>query len=308
MSQKHHLCICICTYKRPKLLENLLQQLDEQETGGLFDYSIVIVDNDRYESARGIVETYARQSKITISYYTEPRQNIALARNKGIEVSRGDFIGFIDDDEFVDSQWLLNLYKTINLYKADGVLGPVLPYFEKEPPKWVLKGRFFDRPIHITGHVLKWQNTRTGNALLKRTIFEEDRIWFRQEFGSGGEDRDFFRRKIERGLFFIWCNEAPVFEIVPEDRWQNKVLIKRALLRGKMAFNYSRSRPKNMLVSITAIFIYSISLPLLFVLSPIIGYDVFMTYLIKNCDHLGNISSLFNINLIKEKYISRSSP
>jgi succinoglycan biosynthesis protein ExoM len=245
-----------------------------------------------------------RQSKIAISYNLEPRQNISLARNKAIEVSKGNFIGFIDDDEFPDSRWLLNLFMAINRYKADGVLGPVLPYFEIEPPKWVLRGRFFNRPAYISGQVLEWQNTRTGNVLIKRAVFEEDNIWFGPEYGSGGEDRDFFRRKIELGHVFIWCCEAPVYETVPPERWKIKVLIKRALLRGKMALNSSGSRPKNILVSAAASVLYTVSLPLVFVLSPIIGYDVFMKYLIKDCDHLGKILALFNIDLVREKYMS----
>lgn len=303
MSQKCHICVCICTYKRPGLLGNLLGRLDEQETEGLFDYSIVIVDNDRLESAREVVETQARKSKIAIRYNIEPRQNIALARNKATEVSKGDLIGFIDDDEFPESRWLLNLFVAINRYKADGVLGPVLPYFEKKPPRWVLKSRFFDRPSHISGQVLEWQNTRTGNVLIKRTVFEEDNIWFRPEYGSGGEDRDFFRRKIEQGHVFVWCDEARVFETVPPERWGKKILIKRALLRGKMAFNSSGSRPKNILVSAAAIVIYTVALPLVFFLSPIIGYDVFMKYLIKDCDHLGKIFALLKINVVRDKYV-----
>ena len=304
MSQKCHICVCICTYERPRLLGNLLGKLEEQETGGLFDYSIVIVDNDRLESARETVETHARQSKLAISYNIEPRQNISLARNKAVQVSKGDFVAFIDDDEFPNSRWLLNLYKAINRYKVAGVLGPVIPYFENEPPKWVLKGRFFDRPSDISGHVLERQNTRTGNALLRRAIFKEDCIWFRPEYGRGGEDREFFGRKIEQGHVFVWCREAPVFETITPERWETKIIIKRALLRGKMAFNSSRTRPKNILISGAAIMIYTVSLPLLFVFSPIIGYDIFMGYLIKNFDHLGNIFALFNIDLVKEKYVS----
>jgi len=304
MSEKHHICVCICTYKRPTLLGKMLRRLDKQETGGLFSYSIVIVDNDKLESARETVEKHAKQSTIALTYDIEPRQNIALARNKAIEISKGDFISFIDDDESPGSQWLLNLYAAVNRYKAAGALGPVLPFFEEEPPKWLAKGRFFNRPTYISGRVLEWQNTRTGNALLKKAIFKEGASWFRPEFGSGGEDQDFFKRKIDQGYIFIWCNEAPVFEIVPRERWKGKALVKRALLRGKMAFNYSKSRPKSNLISAAAIIIYTVSLPLLLVLSPIIGFDVFMAYLIKNCDHLGKILALFNIDLVREKYIS----
>ncbi len=97
---KHLICVCICTYKRPDPLRRLLSKLEVQVTQNLFDYSIVAVDNDRSESARKTIESCAGQSKIVINYYVQPKQNIALARNKAIDH-----------------------------YKVDGILGPVLPIF-----------------------------------------------------------------------------------------------------------------------------------------------------------------------------------
>jgi len=292
--------VCICTYKRPELLRQLLLKLEEQETETLFDYSIVVVDNDRSESARQTAEFCCRQSKVSISYYVEPKQNIALARNKAIENAKGDFIGFIDDDEFPIEQWLLNLYKAVNRYKSDGILGPVLPYFEKEPPRWVLKGRFFDRPTHPTGHVLGWKNTRTGNALLRRELFKEDREWFDPAFGSGGEDRDFFRRKIEEGHVFVWCNEAPVYEAVSAERWKKSVMIKRALLRGKVAFDNAASKPLTLVKSVLAITVYTLGLPFFLIL----GQHIFMKYLVKNCDHLGKVLASLGMDVVKAKYVT----
>jgi glycosyltransferase involved in cell wall biosynthesis len=277
----------------------LVAKLEGQATDGLFDYSVVIVDNDKDESARETAESLALQSKVSIVYYMEPEQNIARARNKGVENAKGDFIGFIDDDEFPGERWLLNLYEGVNHYGSDGILGPVLPHFEKEPPRWVLKGRFFDRSTHPTGHVLGWKNTRTGNALLRRELFKGDRKWFDPAFGSGGEDRDFFRRKIEEGRVFVWCNEAPVFETVPPERWKRTVLFKRGLVRGKMALNNAKSRPLSVLKSAVAIAIYTVFLPVFFVFS----HHVFMKYLIKDCDHLGKILAFAGIDLVKEKYV-----
>ncbi len=135
MPQKHHISVCICTYKRPELLRRLLSELEEQQTGGLFDYSIVIVDNDMSESARQTVESYAQQSKSSVRYYVEPEQNIALARNKAIENAHGKYIAFIDDDEFPSDTWLLNLYNAFNTYQPNGgILGPVIPYYPEGTP------------------------------------------------------------------------------------------------------------------------------------------------------------------------------
>src|SRR5579863_9066769 len=77
-----HISICVCTFKRSDPLKRLLGELVGQETGGLFTYSIVIVDNDHLRSAEPVVLEFAAASSISIRYCEEPRQNIALARNK----------------------------------------------------------------------------------------------------------------------------------------------------------------------------------------------------------------------------------
>jgi succinoglycan biosynthesis protein ExoM len=294
-----HISVCICTYKRPERLGELLAMLNRQETGGLFSYSVVIADNDSSESARHTVESFALNSKISVRYCVEPLQNIASARNKVIENAEGDFLAFIDDDELPPVNWLSTHYRALNHYKSDGVLGPVLPFFEVKPPDWALDGGFFDRPVHPTGFTLGWTNTRSGNALLRKRVFEGGGMWFDPAYGSGGEDRDFFRRKIEEGYVFVWCNEAPVFEVVPPHRWDWKILLKRALLRGKIAFNVTGSGPLSVLKSAAAIPIYLACLPLFFVLSRF----VFMQYLIKICDHLGKVSASLGINWVREVYV-----
>lgn len=300
MSNRYHITVCICTYKRPDPLKQLLSKLQIQETDDLFEYSLVVVDNDRSASARQVVETFAQHSNIPISYYVEPEQNIALARNKAIENAKGEFLALIDDDELPISRWLVILFKALTHYDSDGILAPVLPLFEGEPPLWILKGHFFDRPTHPTGQVLDWKNTRTGNALLRGGLFQKGNMWFNPAFGSGGEDRDFFRRKIAEKHVFVWCNEAPVFEIVRPERWTRKVLMKRAFLRGKMALNPVGPMSSSILKSIAAIVAYSICLPLFFVL----GHHIFLQYLIKDCDHIGKVLAFLRIQLMEEKYVT----
>lgn len=299
MIPKHHITVCICTYKRPDLLKQLLTRLEKQQTDGLFDLAVVVVDNDQFRSAQQTVFEYARQSGICINYHVEPEQNIAMARNKAVENATGNFIAFIDDDEFPESQWLLNLYKAIQHYQCDGILGPVIPHFETEPPAWVIEGKFFERPTLPSGQVLTWKNTRTGNALLKKTLFKPGATWFDPAYGSGGEDRDFFRRMIEAGHIFIWSNEAPVFETVMPIRWDKKILIKRAFLRGKMALASAKSKPLGVIFSLVAVLIYSLSLPIIY----IFGQHIFMKYLIKACDHIGKIAAFLGIDLVTEKYV-----
>src|SRR5215213_539881 len=101
-----HISVCVCTYKRAAYLSRLLEALGRQETRQLFTFSIVVVDNDRLRSAEAITADFAASSDIRIQYCVEPRQNIALARNRAVQVSAGD-VAFLDDDERPIAEWLL---------------------------------------------------------------------------------------------------------------------------------------------------------------------------------------------------------
>ena len=298
MAGTKHITICICTYKRSELLRQLLTSLERQITEGLFDYSVVIVDNDKAGLAAPVAELCARQSNIRMSYYLEPEQNIAIARNKAVDSAKGDFVAFIDDDEFPDENWLLNLYKALHQFRADGVLGPVKPCFETEPPPWIIRGKLCERESFQTGATIQNpKHTRTGNVLLDRKIFDKGSL-FDPLFGkTGGEDVDFFRRMIQKGNTFVWCNEACVHEVIPPQRLKRSFFLKRALLRGVANAQKAPFFGLHTLKSSVALVLYSIILPALLVSR----HDLFMKYLIKGCDHLGKLLALCGFEVFKER-------
>jgi cellulose synthase/poly-beta-1,6-N-acetylglucosamine synthase-like glycosyltransferase len=220
-----------------------------------------------------------------------------MARNKVVQEAKGDYLAFIDDDEIPGNDWLLVMLRTLKARGVDGVLAPVLPYFETEAPKWLVKAGFYDRPRHETGFVLGWQEARTGNVLLRRRILDGIGEVFRPEFGAGGEDQDFFKRMMDQGRKFIWCDEAPAHELVPPHRWRRRFLLKRALLRGKTTFRHRTNLLRNLAKSLIAVPLYAVALPFLLLL----GHHHFMKYLVRLFDHLGRLLAVLNLNPIKER-------
>lgn len=291
-----HITVCVCTFRRPGMLKELLTKIVNQKTENLFRYSVVVVDNDSGKSALDTVSSFQERSEIRIGYFVEPDQNIALARNRAIENSEGNFIAFIDDDELPEDHWLLELRSAFYRFKVDGVLGPVVPEYKINPPKWVIKGKFYERPSHKTGTILDWKNTRTGNALLDWNIFREKENMFRPEFGRGGEDRDFFRRMIGNKYRFVWCEEARVHETITQERFKRIFMIKRALLRGKIRYD---DNFLGLVKSFIAIPVYSLGMPVFLLL----GHHVFMKYVVKNFDHIGKLLDFLGFDVVKQKYV-----
>jgi glycosyltransferase involved in cell wall biosynthesis len=290
--------VCVCTYQRPDLLDRLLAALAVQRTEGLFAFSCVVVDNDPGASARAVVERVQSRFAAPIRFAVEPERNIALARNRALSLVRGTYIAFIDDDEMPREDWLLQLWRSMHQCQADAVLGPVRPYFDTEPPSWIVRSRVCERPSYPTGRELHWRQTRTGNVLLRAALVSKDRLSFDSAFATGGEDVDFFRRAAAAGKKFVWCEEAPAYELVPEARLRRRYHLKRAFLQGRISLKYAMERPSlfgTLRVAgkaMTAAVLYTVALPVLFLLGDHLG----MKYLIKDCHHIARLFAIAGVS------------
>jgi succinoglycan biosynthesis protein ExoM len=292
--------VCICTYQRRRQLNQLLHCLNQQSTNGLFNFAIVVVDNDANQSARSLVELWAERMSIPVAYGVEPRQNIALARNAAVAMATGRLLAFVDDDEEPSKDWLRKLYEVLIEYDVDGVLGPVVPRFDECAPAWAVKGGVFRRKTFETGKVIDWLAVGIGNALVKREVLLELSGPFRPEFGAGGEDRDLFRRAISRGRVFVWSAEAVCHEPVPPERTRVGFQLRRALLRGKMALRGSGRSWRGILKSAIAVPLYAVALPVCLIM----GSHVFVTCLVRAFDHVGKLLASCGIDLVGDKYIT----
>ena len=295
----HHISVCICTFKRPLFLERLLLSLASQVTEDGFTYSAVVVDNDLLETGHEVVEKARTSSLLDISYYVEPERNISNARNRAVANARGEFIAFIDDDEFPDKSWLVSLFRLLSKSGVDGVLGPVIPHFDGKPPNWLVKSGLLDRKCFRTGEIIKnARYTRTGNVLIRKSLFDETGVSFDPKYGlSGGGDGVFFKAMLARGKTFLWCNEAPVREIVPPERQRRSYYLRRAFTRGMTEAWLTPLFSLSTLRSLTAISIYALCLPVCFLL----GQHLFMKILVKTCDHLGNVLAHAGIKVVSQR-------
>jgi glycosyltransferase involved in cell wall biosynthesis len=289
-----HVTVCVCTYRRPALLARLLDSLQALDCDGSFTWSVVVVDNDVAESARAVTE---QPRRLECRYFVEPEKNIARARNRTLSNSRGDYVAFLDDDEFPVPAWLSLLLATCASTGADGVLAPVEPHFESAPPPWLVKSGVFHRPRHATGTPIGLSDARTGNVLMKRALVASDAEPFDTRFGNGGEDVDFFRRQMAAGKRFTWCDEAIAYESVPPSRATAGYFLRRALLRGQNSIRQRAGRTRKIVTSLVALPLYSLLIPLL----ALGGRHRVMPWLIKWCDHFSRVLAVVGVRLVRER-------
>ena len=167
-----HVSVCVPTFRRPDMLAQCLEALCRQESEE-FVYSVVVVDNDASRSAQPTVAAFQARFGNSVAYGVEPIANISLARNRAIALAEGDVIVFIDDDEIPGEAWLKGLVGAYRELSADGVLGPVIPRYEGQPPDWLTKSGLCVRRSFPTGTILRdIRDMRTGNVLFGRHLVE----------------------------------------------------------------------------------------------------------------------------------------
>jgi succinoglycan biosynthesis protein ExoM len=229
-----YISICICTHQRPQLLDRLLTHLKNQVSNEIYQLKdVIVVDNDPAHSAKTVLQMHQHQWPCLKTHHL-PIPNISEARNAALSLATGSHVAFIDDDEYPAPDWLFQLSLAMNTFKADVVLGPVLPVFCIETPQWLRDGPFFHRQRFQSGTLISHHDARTGNVLLKTSCLPQGANVFNRQFGqTGGEDTLFFKQLDHQHYKIIWCDEAPVWEDVPLERANSTWLIKRSYRLGQ---------------------------------------------------------------------------
>lgn len=86
----------------PICLDSILNQTFKK-------WELIIVDDASTDKSSEIIRTYASAYNNIIPIYLERNTGVGNARNKGLELARGRYIGFVDADDWIDQ----NFYKKL---------------------------------------------------------------------------------------------------------------------------------------------------------------------------------------------------
>lgn len=230
--------VCICTYNRNDLLLNLISDIIKQESDN-YNLQIFVVDNSEDSNLENIIP---KNEKIIIRYFNEKTRGITFARNRCLEEVRKydfDYCILLDDDEYLDKEWLKKFIKCAEEYDADIITGPVISVYPDYAPIWIKKTGFFDRSIKETGEVLK--TCGAGNVLIKKNVIDDKSFKFNNKYAfTGGEDTELFLKMTLRGKKIIYCKEAKAYEEVNKTRLNAKYMLKRRFVNSITLVNIEK--------------------------------------------------------------------
>jgi glycosyltransferase involved in cell wall biosynthesis len=135
--------IIVCCYNSTKRLPVTLQALQKLQIPQGWDIELVLIDNNSTDGTAEWAMQYWVESgnKYPMHCYSETRQGIGYARLCGVEAARFGFILFVDDDNELHPDYLMNGCDMITQHSDVGVLAGISHgVFQVPLPEWIFPG------------------------------------------------------------------------------------------------------------------------------------------------------------------------
>lgn len=107
--------IIIPVYNTEKYLERCLDSILQQTFD---DYELILVDDGSKDSSSEICDRYTQKNQ-RIRVIHKENGGVSSARNMGIELMRGEYVWFVDSDDYIEPGSLLELAEKIKFSRKD---------------------------------------------------------------------------------------------------------------------------------------------------------------------------------------------
>ena len=112
MAMSALISVVVPVYNAEKYLDKCIQSIINQKYSNL---EIILVDDGSKDNSLELCKKYAESDK-RIKVIHKENEGVSTARNSGIEVASGDFIAFIDSDDYIDENMYFNMMQKASEY------------------------------------------------------------------------------------------------------------------------------------------------------------------------------------------------
>lgn len=187
--------ICIPTYNRADIINNSIQSAISQSFN---NYEIVVVDDGSNDNTKDIVDLFITKERDNKIQYFKSHKNegISNARNKCIELAKGDFILWLDSDDILEPNILCEYYSILINNEIDIIYCNIESYsINNKKLNYHLFPKDYGANEHLfLGNLIFSFGIATGGTLMKKSLYKKYGLY--NEKIRFGEDYDFFSRSV----------------------------------------------------------------------------------------------------------------
>ena len=114
--------IIVPVYNVEKYLSKCLDSIVNQT---LKDIEIICINDGSVDNSQSVLEAYAKKDT-RIKVINQENLGLSCARNKGIDIAQGEYIGFVDSDDWIDLEFYEELYNNAINTQSDIAASSIL--------------------------------------------------------------------------------------------------------------------------------------------------------------------------------------
>lgn len=220
--------VIVCTYNRQEYLPDCLKYLANQSADNR-DFEVLIIDNNSTDDTAKIASDFIKSHpEMNAHYFCEMNQGHTFARNRGITESKGDILSFIDDDAFVDKNFIKEIQSYFKEHaEVSAIGGKILPVYEGKHPKWMSKYLLtLVSALDMGNSPKKFKGSKfpIGANMAFRSVVFEEYGHFNTDLGrrgsglEGGDEKEVFLRLKKEKEEIHYVPMVKVDHIIPEKR------------------------------------------------------------------------------------------
>ena len=153
-------------------IEQCLTSLVNQH---LKEVEIIIIIDGSTDSSENIAKIFA-ENHTNITIVNTPNRGLGAARNEGIKYAKGEYLAFVDSDDYIDAGMYQDMLDLANEHQADIVACNFFFAYEDGPEvvQPDMRPKLITDPDEAIRDVLMSQNMNNcaWNKLYKRTLFD----------------------------------------------------------------------------------------------------------------------------------------
>lgn len=172
--------VIVPVYNVEEYLERCLDSLVNQT---LKDIEIIIVNDGSTDGSKEKIQEYINKYK-NIVYLEKENGGLSSARNYGIPYAKGEYIGFVDSDDYVELTMYEKMYNKAIEEKSDMVECDFIWEYPNKKREDIGKIYSDKKEAIVEARVVAW------NKIIKKDIIEKTKITFPE--GLRYEDIEFF--------------------------------------------------------------------------------------------------------------------
>ena len=178
--------VIVPVYNAEQYINKCLDSLINQT---LKNIEIIVVNDGSTDKTKKIVEGYKKDNPNIILINTK-NKGVASARNKGLEYATGEYIGFVDSDDYVDTNMFNDMYDFAKKNNYDSVQ---CNFYYTDYTSIIKANKFNMKNFNLKKYLIKFFPV-IWDKIYKREILSD--IWFKE--GVFAEDVEFLYRLIPR--------------------------------------------------------------------------------------------------------------